>query len=232
MERATDNSASLKESSPTVEAGNGRMILLLIAGIPVIMILAASWMWYFVVNGQIDLVGALGTANRGELVQPPRQAMEAGWRNVDGKALDVAEFRSPFWTIVVPQASAVCEVACERRLYETRQIHQSLGKELGRVQRMLVTNASGPLTLSLDELSDERPMPADFATYLAREQRGMTLWRTTAEAFSTMFPELSDAPESWYLMDPNGWVMMRYDPSIDYKDVISDLKFLIKNSNG
>jgi hypothetical protein len=33
-------------------------------------------------------------------------------------------------------------------------------------------------------------------------------------------------------MDPAGWIMMRYDPSIGYKDVISDLKFLIKNSNG
>ena len=33
-------------------------------------------------------------------------------------------------------------------------------------------------------------------------------------------------------MDPNGWVMMRYDSSVDYKDVIADLKFLLKNSNG
>jgi hypothetical protein len=26
-----------------------------------------------------------------------------------------------------------------------------------------------------------------------------------------MFPELPARPDSWYLMDPAGWVMMRYD---------------------
>ena len=52
---------------------NGRLVILLIAGIPLTLILAATWLWYFVVNGNLDLVGALGTANRGELIQPPRQ---------------------------------------------------------------------------------------------------------------------------------------------------------------
>jgi hypothetical protein len=31
--------------------GNGRLILALIAGIPVTVIPAASWLWYFVVHG-------------------------------------------------------------------------------------------------------------------------------------------------------------------------------------
>ena len=42
----------------------------LIAGIPLTMILAATWLWYFVVRGDLDLVCALGTANQGTLVQP------------------------------------------------------------------------------------------------------------------------------------------------------------------
>ena len=50
---------------------NNRIVLLSIIGIPVTMILAASWLWYFVVQGDLDLVGTLGTANRGTLVQPP-----------------------------------------------------------------------------------------------------------------------------------------------------------------
>ena len=44
---------------------NNRMVLLLIAGVPLIMILSATWLWYFVVRGDLDLVGTLGTANRG-----------------------------------------------------------------------------------------------------------------------------------------------------------------------
>ena len=52
---------------------NNRMVLLLIGGIPVTVILAATWLWFFVARGELDLVGVLGTANRGTLVQPPRQ---------------------------------------------------------------------------------------------------------------------------------------------------------------
>jgi hypothetical protein len=54
---------------------NNRMVLLLIAGVPVTMILGATWLWYFVVRGDLDLVGTLGTANRGALVQPPGKSM-------------------------------------------------------------------------------------------------------------------------------------------------------------
>jgi hypothetical protein len=213
-------------------AGSGRLTLALIAGIPVTVILAASWMWYFVANGNLDLVGALGTANHGELVQPPRQALQAGWTGPDGETFDPAARRSADWTLVIPQASSSCDALCEARLYETRQIHMALGKEMGRVQRMLVTPAPEALEFGVQSLSDDRPMPADFATYLERDQRGLSVWRSSEEAFGRLFPELADAPASWYLMDPAGWVMMRYDPSIDYKNVISDLKFLIKNSNG
>ena len=45
-----------------------RMVLLLIGGIPVILVLVATWLWYFVAHGDLDLVGMLGTANRGSLV--------------------------------------------------------------------------------------------------------------------------------------------------------------------
>ncbi len=45
---------------------NNRLVLLMIAGIPLTMILAATWLWYFVVQGDLDIVGRLGTANAGE----------------------------------------------------------------------------------------------------------------------------------------------------------------------
>ena len=214
--------------------GSGRLTLLLIAGIPVTVILAATWMWYFVARGDLDLVGALGTANKGELVQPPRQAEDAGWQNAEGAAFGAGASGTQGrgrWTFVIPQRNGECAAACEQRLFETRQIHMSLGKDLGRVDRLLVTPAE-ELSLTVASLSDGRPVPENFRAYLASEQRGLSTWRSDATRFDAMFPELSSNPNSWYLMDPAGWVMMRYDPTVDYKDVISDLKFLIKNSNG
>lgn len=222
----------MSSSSTTTQPDtSGRMTLLLIAGIPVIVILASTWMWYYVASGKLDVVGALGTANRGELVQPPRQAMDAGWQNAAGETF-VPE-TPPRWTMVVPQRGASCDAGCEKRLYEARQIHMALGKELGRVTRLFVSDAPlAELALKVDALSDARPVPDSFGEYVVTEQRGMTVWHSAVETFSTMFPEYLSQPDSWYLMDPNGWVMMRYDASISYKDVISDMKFLIKNSNG
>ena len=69
---------------------NNRLVLLMIAGIPLTMILAASWLWYFVVKGDLDLVGALGTGNRGELVRPPRQLDDVALSEQTGASIRYA----------------------------------------------------------------------------------------------------------------------------------------------
>ena len=152
---------------------NNRMVLLLIAGIPVTMILGATWLWYFVVRGDLDVVGTLGTANRGMLVQPPRQIAEVDVLEPNG-----SEFRylnlEPKWTMVIPGQAGHCDTICENALYQTRQIHIALGKEYNRLRRFYVSE-TGPDSTRLDvrELSDKRPVPATFASFLAQEHRGL-----------------------------------------------------------
>jgi hypothetical protein len=45
-------------------------------------------------------------------------------------------------------------------------------------------------------------------------------------------PEVLVAPTQWYVVDPAGWIMMRVSDDLYYKDVISDLRFLLKHSGG
>ena len=52
----------MRDNNPTT---NNRMILLLIGGIPLTMILAATWLWYFVARGDLDLVAAERVASLG-----------------------------------------------------------------------------------------------------------------------------------------------------------------------
>ncbi len=47
-----------------------------------------------------------------------------------------------------------------------------------------------------------------------------------------LFAEAGADPSIWYLVDPAGWIMMSYNKDVTYKDVITDLKFLLKNSGG
>ena len=90
------------------QTNQGRMVLLLIAGIPVTIILAASWLWFFVAKGELDIVSVLGTANRGELIQPPRQLQDANLREVSGQAFVFSDLE-PRWSMVIPGTDGLCD---------------------------------------------------------------------------------------------------------------------------
>ena len=209
---------------------NNRMVLLLIAGVPLIMILSATWLWYFVVRGDLDLVGTLGTANRGALVQPPRQIDEAVLIEADGRPFVYAELE-PRWTMLIPGPGGRCDASCEATLYETRQIHTAMGKEYNRLRRLYVSEAAPDDTLlTVQELSDKHPVPASFSAYLTNEHRGLQALVLGPGQIDELFAEYRAEPGTWYLVDPAGWIMMSYDETVSYKDVIADLKFLLKNS--
>jgi hypothetical protein len=209
---------------------NNRMLLLLIAGIPVTMILGATWLWYFVVRGDLDLVGTMGTANRGTLVQPPRQIDEARVLEPNGSEFHYLNLE-PKWTMLIPGEAGRCDTICENTLYLTRQIHVALGKEYNRLRRIYVSETGpGDTRLTVQELSDKHPVPESFATYLAREHRGLKPLVLDAGGMDTLFAEYRSDPGRWYLVDPSGWIMMSYNRDNSYKDVMADLKFLLKNS--
>jgi len=208
-----------------------RLVLALIAGIPVTMILAASWLWYFVVHGDLDLVGTLGTANRGSLVRPPRQLDEVELFEQSGFVFRYADLE-PRWTMLIPAAGGACSQACERSLYTTRQIHVAMGKEFNRLRRIYLSETPVEATeLVVDQLSEDRPAPDSFAAYLQSGHRGLKPLVLGPGAFAQLFSEYRADPATWYLVDPAGWVMMSYNGEVPYKDVIADLKFLLKNSS-
>jgi len=208
-----------------------RMMLLLIAGIPVTMILAASWLWYFVVRGELDLVGTLGTANRGSLVRPPRQLDDVELRDDQGYVFRYGDME-PRWTMLVPNAGAECADSCERSLYLTRQIHVAMGKGFSRLRRLYVGDvAAADTRLSVASLSDEHPAPPTVADLLQGEHRGVNSLAASPALLQPLFREYLEDPSTWYLVDPAGWVMMSYNDEVPYKDVIADLKFLLKNSS-
>ena len=219
----------MEQTSPV---NNGRAVLLLIGGIPLIIILAATWLWYYVARGELDLVGILGTANHGSLVQPPRQVDEIALRDETGRPVQLAELESR-WTMLIPGSGDSCAAACEKTLYTTRQIHIAMGKYFNSLRRLYISETPAADTaLAVELLSDERPAPAAFSDYLADEHRGLKAFTLARGGAGALFPELGDDASTWYLVDPAGWIMMSYTDATPYKDVISDLKFLIKNAGG
>ncbi len=208
---------------------NSRLILLSIVGIPITVVLTATWLWYFVARGDIDLVSLLGTSNNGSLVQPAR-LLDEGALQAGGHAFHYDDLE-PRWTLLIPGGSR-CSESCEEALYLTRQIHLAMGKELKRIQRFYVSDTAAVDThFSVTTLSDKRPAPAQFEQYLADEQRGLKPYTMPSDRIAELFPEHLADPGTWYLVDPAGWIMMSYHSEVSYKDVMADLKFLLKNSS-
>ena len=137
--------------------------------------------------------------------------------------------------MLVPGASSVCDSACESSLYLTRQIHTAMGKSFNRLRRAYISeNSAAETRLGVATLSDDHPAPSgdDFVAYLDREQRGLKPLKLSAGGYDALFTEHAANKSTWYLVDPAGWIMMSYNSDISYKDVIADLKFLLKNSGG
>ena len=213
----------------------GRAILLLIAGLPVTMILASTWLWYFVERGDIDIIGALGTANSGELLPEPLNIRELQFEAADGSQASLAT-SEPKWTMMLVNDGPSCDADCNELLYLTRQIRIAIGRDYQRTQRLLIVDtpleaiqSSGETDARESGSNSENTLAGALMPQLQSDHVDLKVWRRNDQV---VVPAGQLMPNSWYLVDPSGWVMMRYSTEVNYKDVIGDLKFLLKNSGG
>ena len=223
----------MSTDNDVVKRQQGRRVLLLIAGIPLSMMLAATLLWWAVAEGQFDIVGAVGTANHGELIVPPKSVSQRTFSD-DGDADLLWEDLPLKWHFLVVHRGDVCEAACQEQLYQTRQIHIALGKEFNRVGRVVLTDL--PADLIAVTSAGEAPSAAastfdgTFADWMAAEHAGVTALTLPAAEIEQLMPSTLGDGGHWYVVDPAGWIMMRVANDLYYKDVISDLRFLLKNS--
>jgi hypothetical protein len=147
------------------------------------------------------------TVNKGVLVDPPRP--------VDGAAALGLLDR---WTLVVVAPSG-CDAGCERTLTTLRQVRLTLGHDVDRVGRLLVSGAAA-----------DAPRLAPAHPDLGVLDAGQ------AGALIAVTADLAEGPTAAgqggraFLVDPLGNLMMTYAPDPAPKDVQSDLKRLLKNS--
>ena len=110
--------------------------------------------------------------------------------------------------------TADCDLYCQANLFKMRQAKQVIGRDSARVRTVyLLSDAS--LGAELRDLLVQYPTfsvyeVADFA------QRG------------TQIPELKQ--NHVYIVDPMGNLVLRYPPHADSRDIISDIKRLLKVS--
>jgi hypothetical protein len=185
----------------------GRRTLLIVAAVFLVPVAVAFTLYYG------KLWRPANSASKGELIDPARPLAVAGLRHADGSPAG-PEVLSGKWTLIYI-GDGRCDQACRQALVFGRQSRLALNNEMTRVQRVF---------LATGNCCDN--------DYFTREHAGLIALDASspeASAFVAQFPEGRE--HSLFIVDPLGNLMMRHDASHTTKDLLSDLKKLLKLSH-
>lgn len=203
----------MQTADVAVRKRNRASLLLIFAlfAAPVVM----AWLLFFVFPGWVPT----STSNHGTLIQPIRPLPEFRLPTVAGETVD-AGFLQGEWTFVYVHQGA-CEASCVQQLYKMRQVRLTQGKNIDRLQRLMLWDASGVDAAHRDQL--QQHFPGQVSAILPN----------SASALLAVFAIDKQAPlagERLYLVDPLGNLMMMYGPDDDPRGIIKDLERLLKYS--
>ncbi|AZD51900.1 hypothetical protein C4K19_0075 [Pseudomonas chlororaphis subsp. aurantiaca] len=117
------------------------------------------------------------------------------------------------WQILVT-APRDCAVDCQQLVYLARQIQISLGRDASRASHALAA---------------AQPLDADYQAKLQREYPQLQRYPLDLPTFSKGAND-QGAPLLW-IVDPHGNLVLRYDARVKGKDLLNDLRHLLKLSN-
>ena len=156
--------------------------------------------------------------NHGEILNPIVHIKSFGLTDEENEVIP-QEVLTYKWRLI-SFVGKDCDEKCANRLYDTRQIHSSLGKNQHRLIRMFVhlEPAGESLTKLIDETHENVIHVNGNATSII-EALG-----------NNVHDELGINNNETYIMDPMGNVMMRFRQDQPNKEFLYDLKKLLKAS--
>jgi len=155
------------------------------------------------------------TVNSGELIQPPLDFSQF-------KLTQPIDFKGTWLMVYITPLP--CTMVCQNNLYKMRQVWLALGKDMDRVQRVLIT-------FSLISSPDSSKLNKKWE----KEFPGMQYASTTKTAVKNFFALTSLSgivPEqgALYLVDPRSNLMLAYTPAVVPKGLLNDLTRLLNTS--
>lgn len=187
-----------------------RVYLLAIIALFIVPLLAA---WLL-----IDVWRPAGSVHHGELLNPARPIEHLQIVQKDQQTLDIDSLKKR-WTLAYIANDSVCDDACRIQLYRMRQLRLGLGKDIGRMQTLLM----------MQDAPDQ-----DLRQWLEQEHELMLKGVADAETigfFTQAFAQSENRNGPWiYLIDPLGNLVMRYGVDVDPGGIRKDIKRLFKYS--
>ena len=198
------------------ERGRWLMIaVLLVCAAPVV----ASYFTYFVLRPQ-------ARTNYSELIVPTRP-LPASLPLADLAERRVAPDALRGQWLVVVVAGGACDAQCERHLWLQRQLHEALGAEKDRVDKLwLVDDGIAPRRETLAAIAATADARGVFAptTVLRTDRAALGQWLAPAPGQAL--------EDHLYLVDPRGDWMMRVPVDADAARLKRDIDKLLRASAG
>lgn len=156
------------------------------------------------------------TRNIGELMQPPIAVK--GWPDTSSNL--AIDDQTPIWTLLVTSNNG-CENACQEQLTWLRQIRTSQGRHAEQVAIQLSSAEVLPATqqVAITTISDD--------IHIADSGESTRL----QQAIDQLKPSTSADDQITYLIDPAGFIILRYPQSSGPGDIRKDLGRLLTWSN-
>jgi hypothetical protein len=203
----------MPETSPPLNPVRARWQLLGLMMIPMCVVLLATFVYYTGI-GMPE-----GTRNKGKLIVPPLQINDIGLQNDRGESQKLEGAKDEMWTFLIVHSGS-CDENCRKQFWEIRQTRIALGKYQDHIRRVWLVNDGQFIDVATREwLSTEHP---DITVVYSSADRWLQLLGQSLEGIA------SKDKARFYLVDPRGFVMMYYSAENTYKDVIVDMKFLLK----
>ncbi|MBC3877928.1 cytochrome C oxidase subunit I [Undibacterium sp. FT79W] len=188
-------------------------IVLAVCAAPMI----ASYLAYYVIKPE-------GRTNYGTILDPRLYPMpelharllgagDANDTNNADKQNGLMAYRGKW--IMLTISSGSCDSACQKKLYDLRQLRLAQGKEMDRIERVWA-------------VIDEQPVD----TLLLREYDGMHVLKADADVLRKWLPteDGSQISEHIYMIDPLGNLMMRFPKNADPNKIKKDISKLLRAS--
>ena len=195
------------------------LVVLLVCAAPVV----ASYLAYFVVK-------PMGRTNYSDLIVPARPLPPAmPLASLKGDAIAPSSLQGQWLVVVV--AGGACDRRCERHLWLQRQLHEALGREKDRVDKLwIVDDGVMPKRETLAAIGADAAASSARAVGLA-EARVLLSPRVSLAGW--LAPASGRALEDHlYIVDPNGDWMMRAPEDADPARLKRDIDKLLRASAG
>jgi len=201
------NNGQQMQQKATQPIQRSKWKLYMVIGICVAPILI-SYLTYYVIK-------PTGRTNYGTLLDPRLYPMPKLNSVLLGGAPEELTAYKGKW-IMLQVSSSDCHTKCQSGLFAMRQLRLMQGKDMDRIERVLL-------------VTDQQPIE----TMLIRAYDGMHILRVDAKALDAWLPAEPGTTDQdrLYLIDPLGNLMMRYTVDADPNKVKKDLAKLLKASS-